>query len=49
MIIGFHIEYHTSWGERLCVAGSSPALGNSDEGAAVEMHTSDGRFWYLDV
>ena len=49
MTIGFHIEYHTAWGERICILGSSAALGNNNEENALEMQTVDGKYWYLNV
>ncbi|MDE5836280.1 MAG: hypothetical protein K2H50_04670, partial [Paramuribaculum sp.] len=49
MTIGFHIEYHTAWGERICILGSSASLGNNNEENALEMQTVDGKYWYLNV
>ncbi|MDE6651674.1 MAG: 4-alpha-glucanotransferase [Paramuribaculum sp.] len=49
MTIGFHIEYHTAWGERICILGSSAALGSNSEENAPEMHTTDGKYWSLSI
>ena len=35
MILSFHIEYRTSWGEEVRVLGSIPELGNNQPGKAV--------------
>lgn len=43
MKVIFKINYHTSWGEELCITGSSPVLGNWNEALAVIMqHLGDG-------
>lgn len=49
MTIGFHIEYHTTWGERICITGSAKALGGGIESEARELTTFDGKHWHLSV
>ena len=49
MILSFHIEYRTSWGEEVRVLGSIPELGNNQPGKAVPLQTVDGIHWTLDI
>ena len=49
MILSFHIEYRTSWGEEVRVLGSIPELGNNQPGKAVPLQTVDGIHWTLDA
>lgn len=49
MKIGFHIEYHTRWGETMRITGSSPALGAGDADKAPAMHSDDGIHWHLSI
>ncbi|MDE6265220.1 MAG: 4-alpha-glucanotransferase [Paramuribaculum sp.] len=49
MRIGFHIEYHTRWGETLRITGDSQQLGAGDASAALPMHSGDGKHWHLNI
>ena len=49
MILSFHIEYRTSWGEEVRVLGSITELGNNQPGKAVPLQTVDGIHWTLDA
>ncbi len=50
MRIKFSIDYHTSWGDELCVSGDSYALGNCEEQKAAVMRClDDGHTWELTV
>ena len=49
MILSFHIEYRTSWGEEVKVLGSIPELGKNDADKAVPLHTIDGIHWTSDM
>ena len=40
MILSFHIEYRTSWGEEVRVLGSILELGNNQPGKAVPFTNS---------
>ena len=46
MKIGFHIEYHTRWGQNLRITGSCKALGAGDPSKAPLMSTGDGVNWH---
>lgn len=47
MILSFHIEYRTNWGEEVRILGSVPELGSYDEEQAVPLRTIDGINWSL--
>ena len=49
MILSFHIEYRTSWGEEVRVLGSILELGNNQPGKAIPLQTVDGIHWTLDA
>ncbi|NDV65053.1 4-alpha-glucanotransferase [Bacteroides sp. 224] len=49
MILSFHIEYKTNWGEEIKVIGSIPELGNGDIQEAVTLHTEDGVYWWIEL
>ena len=49
MILSFHIEYRTSWGEEVRVLGSITELGSNQPGKAVPLQTVDGIHWTLDA
>ncbi|MCD7902132.1 MAG: 4-alpha-glucanotransferase [Bacteroides sp.] len=49
MIISFHIEYRTNWGEEVKVLGSIPELGNGDSNQALTLHTIDGVHWSMEI
>ena len=42
MIVTFHIEYRTSWGEEVRILGSVPELGKNNPEQAVALTTVDG-------
>lgn len=45
MILSFHIEYRTNWGEEVRVLGSVPELGSWNEENAIPLRTIDGINW----
>lgn len=45
MTLSFNIEYRTSWGEEIRVAGSLPELGKNCPEQAFSLHTVDGIHW----
>jgi len=47
MILSFHIEYRTNWGEEVRILGSVPELGSFEEEQAVPLQTIDGINWSL--
>ena len=47
MRVQLNIEYHTHWGQTLCVSGSLPELGASDAAKAVAMTYAGGDTWSL--
>ena len=47
MILSFHIEYRTNWGEEVRILGSVPELGSWEEEQAVPLQTVDGISWSL--
>ncbi len=47
MILSFHIEYRTNWGEEVRILGSVAELGNFEEKQAVPLQTIDGINWSL--
>ncbi|MDR2118102.1 MAG: 4-alpha-glucanotransferase [Tannerellaceae bacterium] len=51
MKISFHINFHTVWGQKLCITGSIPELGAWDTALAGEMeHLGDGNWLFaLDI
>lgn len=49
MILSFHIEYRTSWGEEVRILGSIPELGNWDESNALPLTTADGINWKTSI
>ncbi|MBP6284650.1 MAG: 4-alpha-glucanotransferase, partial [Paludibacteraceae bacterium] len=45
MKINFNIQYHTTWGQRICIVGSIPALGkNSIAKSLVMNHMGNGKW-----
>lgn len=48
MIVSFHIEYRTNWGEEVRVLGSIPELGNGDPLKALSLQTVDGIHWSVE-
>lgn len=49
MIISFHIEYRTNWGEEVRILGTTPELGNNDPTQATPLHTIDGTHWTTEI
>lgn len=49
MIISFHIEYRTDWGEEIRVLGSIPELGSTNTSRALLLHTEDGVHWGIEI
>lgn len=49
MIVAFHIEYRTNWGEEVRVLGSIPELGNNIPSNALPLHTVDGINWTAEI
>ena len=49
MIVSFHIEYRTSWGEEVRILGSVPELGNNDPDKAISLTTVDGIHWSSEI
>ena len=48
MIISFHVEYRTNWGEEVRILGSVPELGKNDPEQAVSLQTVDGTHWSVE-
>ncbi len=49
MRVSFHINFHTVWGQRLCIVGSIPELGSWEPGLAKEMHYLTDGNWELEI
>ena len=49
MQITFNIEYHTRWGQQLCISGGVEALGSHCEEKARPMHYADDGWWTLTI
>lgn len=49
MIVSFHIEYRTSWGEEVRIVGSVPELGSNDPDKAISLSTVDGIHWNNEI
>lgn len=47
-LLTFQLNYHTTWGQQVCLCGSTPALGQFDEAKAVLL-SSQGDDWFIDV
>lgn len=48
MIVSFHIEYRTSWGEEVRLLGSAPELGNNIPQNSILLQTVDGINWTVE-
>lgn len=47
MKVTFHINFHTVWGQRICIVGSIPELGSWEPALAKEMsYVGDGNWRY---
>lgn len=44
----FQLNYHTTWGQQVCVCGSTPELGNFDESKALVL-ANEGDVWSLNL
>ena len=49
MILSFHIEYRTNWGEDLRISGNTPELGQDQADKSILLHTVDGIHWSADI
>jgi 4-alpha-glucanotransferase len=49
MKITFNINFHTVWGQKLCVVGSIPELGSWEPALAKEMNYAGDGNWQLDI
>lgn len=49
MKISFHINFHTIWGQKLCITGSIPELGSLDASSAPGMHYTSNGNWELEL
>ncbi len=47
-VLKFNIEYHTTWGQQVCLCGSLPEMGGLDESKAVLLTGNDG-FWTTEI
>ena len=47
-ILSFQIDYHTAWGEQVCLCESIPELGEMDESKALPL-TNEGNLWFAEV
>ena len=49
MKVTFNINFHTVWGQKLCVVGSIPELGSWEPALAKEMNYSGDGNWKLEL
>lgn len=49
MKVTFNINFHTEWGQRLCIVGSVPELGSWEPALAKEMSYVGGGNWQLEL
>ncbi|MDF9830285.1 4-alpha-glucanotransferase [Parabacteroides sp. PF5-6] len=49
MKVSFHINFHTVWGQRICIVGSIPQLGSWEPALAREMHYTEDGNWQLEL
>lgn len=47
-VLSFQLDYHTTWGQEVCLCGSISELGQFDESKAVVMSNSNNK-WYTEV
>lgn len=47
-VLTFQIDYHTTWGQQVCLSGSLPELGQFDESKALVL-SNDGDSWYAEI
>ncbi len=48
MLLSFHIEYRTNWGEEVRLIGSAPETGSNDPSQALPLLTVDGTHWSVE-
>ena len=46
--ITFQIDYHTTWGQEVCLSGSLPEMGSFDESKAILL-TNNGDTWSTEL
>lgn len=44
----FQLDYHTTWGQQVCLCGSIPEMGNMDESRAIVL-SNEGDTWSTEV
>ena len=49
MKVTFNINFHTVWGQKLCVVGSIPELGSWEPALAKEMSYKGDGNWQLEL
>lgn len=49
MKLTFTIQYHTSWGQQVCILGSLPALGNNIPTKALKMNYIENGQWEASI
>lgn len=49
MKVTFHLNFHTVWGQKICLVGSVPQLGSWQPALAKEMHYTGGGDWELQL
>jgi len=47
-LLRFHLNYHTTWGQLVCLCGSVPELGQLDESNALVL-SNEGDDWFTEV
>lgn len=47
-VLTFQTEYHTTWGQQVCLCGSIPELGQFDEANALVL-SNEGNRWFAEV
>ncbi len=47
-VLTFQIEYHTTWGQQVCICGSIPELGQFNEANALVL-SNDGNRWFTEI
>ena len=49
MKVTFNINFHTVWGQKLCIVGSIPELGSWEPALAKEMNYKGDGNWQLEL
>src|SRR5690554_2676754 len=47
-VLTFQLDYHTAWGQEVCICGSIPELGNFNESDGLLLKF-DGNTWFADI